>query len=434
MAEVLRVVLTDPKIQAYRDHMTEHAVICKFMGLWPMERALCQWIKQQWKPKGDVSLHLGAKGFFTVVFSNLEDKDRVFDGGPYFFASAGLYMKPWKSNFVPEKETFTQVPVWIHLFVLPIDYWGYAALKQIGDKLGTFIKASEATLQRRYTSCTRICVEMNVSGALHEGLWLEYRDEDYFQAIDYEQIPFRCRKCHENGHLIREYPLNRTTETHKEEQEEKFRDTFTRPRTKQRANRKRPSKTSVTRTNTSNAFEVLETETDLEDHNKENKNSVSNKATTEATTKGMEENNPNNTKKDQEGTEGADEDSEMFTSDIGNEEMELHEVLGLEGVNLPDMVEDWRKNGMENISKEEVRKINEILIAKQKAKLEMQNRKLGVAKGMGLRTKSVLQTTSGSNQRKKRGRKSNNEALQEMGHFLLNFGKMKALEAFSIRS
>jgi len=116
------VVFTDPEIQAHREHMSEHAVICKFMGLWPTERALCQWIKQHWKPKGDVKLHLGAKGFFTVVFTNLEDKDRVFDGGPYFFASAGLYMRPWKTNFVPEKETFTQVPVWIRLFSLPIDY------------------------------------------------------------------------------------------------------------------------------------------------------------------------------------------------------------------------------------------------------------------------------------------------------------------------
>jgi len=176
------------------------------MGLWPTERALCQRIKQHWKPKGDVKLHLGAKGFFTVVFTNLEDKDRVFYGGPYFFASAGLYMRPWKTNFVPEKETFTQVPMWIRLFSLSIDYWGLATLKQIGDRLGTFIKASEATMQRRYTSCARISVEMDVSGALHEGLWLEFRDEDYFQAIDYEQIPFRCRRCHEHGHLVRDCP------------------------------------------------------------------------------------------------------------------------------------------------------------------------------------------------------------------------------------
>jgi len=93
-SETLRVVITDPEIQAYREHMSEHAVICKFMGLWPTERALCQWIRQQWKPKGDVKLHLGVKGFFTIVFMNLEDKDRVFDGGPYFFASVGLYMRP----------------------------------------------------------------------------------------------------------------------------------------------------------------------------------------------------------------------------------------------------------------------------------------------------------------------------------------------------
>lgn len=109
--DTLRVVLLDPIIQAYREHMLEHAIICKFMGLWPTERALCHWIKLHWRPKVDVKLHLGAKGFFTVVFTNLEDKDKVFDGGPYFFSSVGLYMRPWKANFAPEKETFTSVPV-----------------------------------------------------------------------------------------------------------------------------------------------------------------------------------------------------------------------------------------------------------------------------------------------------------------------------------
>ena len=125
----------------------------------------------------------------------------------------------------------------------------------------------------------------------------------------------------------------------------------------------------------------------------------------------MEENIQNITEKNQEGTEGANEDSEMLISDIGNEEMELNEVLEQEGVNLPDMVEDWRKKGMENISEEEVRKINEIFIAKQKAEMDMQNKNLGMAKGMGLRTKSLLQTSTSSKQRKKRGRRSNNEAL-----------------------
>jgi len=117
------VVITDPEMKAYRDHMLVHAVICKFMGFWPTKRALFLWIKQQWKPKGDFRLHLGAKGFFTLVFANLDDRDHIFNGGPFFYASTGLYMRPWKPNFAPEQKIFKHVPVWIHLFSLPIDYW-----------------------------------------------------------------------------------------------------------------------------------------------------------------------------------------------------------------------------------------------------------------------------------------------------------------------
>ena len=74
------------------------------------------------KPKGNIDLHLGSKGFFTMVFTNIEDKDRIFEGGPYFFAAAGLYMRPWVMNFVPKQETFTSILVWVRLYSLPLDY------------------------------------------------------------------------------------------------------------------------------------------------------------------------------------------------------------------------------------------------------------------------------------------------------------------------
>jgi hypothetical protein len=75
------VILDDLQIQLYRDEMKTHALICKFIGLWPIERMLCNWIKYQWKPNREVDLHLGSKGFFTTVFMNLEDRDKIFEGG-----------------------------------------------------------------------------------------------------------------------------------------------------------------------------------------------------------------------------------------------------------------------------------------------------------------------------------------------------------------
>jgi len=82
-------------------------------------------------------------------------------------------------NFVPERETFASVLVWIRLYSLPLDYWLSESLNSIGNKLGHFIKISEATMRGKYTSFTRICVEMDLSGALPDEVILEVYDEEW---------------------------------------------------------------------------------------------------------------------------------------------------------------------------------------------------------------------------------------------------------------
>lgn len=158
------------------------------MGVWPTEKALHVWIKNHWKPKGDIYLHLGSKGFFIVMFANIEDKERMFEGVPYFYAVAVLYMRPWVMNFIPECETFTSVLVWIRLYSLPLDYWQPKSLKAIGNKLGHFIKISEATLRGKFTSFARICIEMDLSRDFMDEIILEVYDEYWVQVVDYEHI------------------------------------------------------------------------------------------------------------------------------------------------------------------------------------------------------------------------------------------------------
>lgn len=38
--------------------------------------------------------------------------------------------------------------------------------------------------------------------------------------MDYEHIPFRCRRCHEYGHLFKQFPLNATEESVERKEEE----------------------------------------------------------------------------------------------------------------------------------------------------------------------------------------------------------------------
>lgn len=90
-----------------------------------------------------------------------------------------------------------------------------------------------------------------------------------------------------------------------------------------------------------------------------------------------------------------DEDTNMLTSDGGSDDLELNEVLEKEGVNLPDMEKHWRAQGLENIPEEEIKKISDLFIARQKAELDKQNKRLGVAKGIGNKSKSIYPHTSG---------------------------------------
>ena len=48
---------------------------------------------------------------------------------------------------------------------------------------------------------------MDLSRELPEAISLNWEDEEWIQPIDYEQLPFRCRLCHEYGHLGRNYPI-----------------------------------------------------------------------------------------------------------------------------------------------------------------------------------------------------------------------------------
>jgi hypothetical protein len=58
------------------------------------------------EPKGDYELQLSSKGFFTIIFYNLEDKDRVFENGPYFYNSTGYISDFGPTASAQKKRTF----------------------------------------------------------------------------------------------------------------------------------------------------------------------------------------------------------------------------------------------------------------------------------------------------------------------------------------
>jgi hypothetical protein len=108
-----RYTIKSTRVGEHTQFMREHSLIGKILGLWPLERDLMRWIKDWWNPKGDYEAQLNSKGFFTIILYNLEDKDKIFDNGPYFYNSTRLFLRLWMDLFSLEKEGFTMALVWI---------------------------------------------------------------------------------------------------------------------------------------------------------------------------------------------------------------------------------------------------------------------------------------------------------------------------------
>lgn len=67
------------------EYWCNHALICKFLGLRLSLPVLESWARKVWNPEGDMEILLAANNYFLVIFSSMSDRNRAFEGGPYFF-------------------------------------------------------------------------------------------------------------------------------------------------------------------------------------------------------------------------------------------------------------------------------------------------------------------------------------------------------------
>ena len=72
-------------------------------------------------------------------------------------------------------------------------------------------------IEKTVNDCARICVEVDLEVGLPEAIKIRVGSWTHVQKLDYEQLPFKCRKCHVYGHFAKGCPMNSEVEKGKEE-------------------------------------------------------------------------------------------------------------------------------------------------------------------------------------------------------------------------
>ena len=72
----------------------------------------------------------------------------------------------------------------------------------IANALGDFQIVDSITSDVMHSTVARIMVEMDVAKGLLEKIFLGSPWGVWSQVLDYEGLPFHCRKCHMIGHVV----------------------------------------------------------------------------------------------------------------------------------------------------------------------------------------------------------------------------------------
>ncbi|GLJ21567.1 hypothetical protein SUGI_0400030 [Cryptomeria japonica] len=144
MSDLVEIDLSDEIIEDL-DLWEKLAVICKVVGP-KMERKIKSWIDEHWHSK--MVAKFTPKGFFIVIFTEEDEKDKIMQHGNWFLDNHPIYMQPWFPNFDLVTLAYYEKPIWIRLYNLMIEYWGESNLDKIGRTLGTLLEIDENVVEK----------------------------------------------------------------------------------------------------------------------------------------------------------------------------------------------------------------------------------------------------------------------------------------------
>ncbi|XP_059075280.1 uncharacterized protein LOC131875230 [Cryptomeria japonica] len=111
-----------------------------------------------------------------------------------------MYIQKWYPNAGREDKFLVQVPIWIKLPGLPMEYWEEDVFTGIANSFGELITIDLVTASRRRLIYARIYVGVGAKTDMPEEIEIESKLGKWMQKIVYESIPFACFHCKKVGH------------------------------------------------------------------------------------------------------------------------------------------------------------------------------------------------------------------------------------------
>ncbi|XP_062109885.1 uncharacterized protein LOC133821756 [Humulus lupulus] len=152
-------------------------VVCWVLGANRPTQVMEGFFRRIWRTLGVDKIGLLKHGLFIMIFTSMENRDKVLAGGYYFFDKKPLMLKAWDPNVCLQKDDIRSIPIWIQVHNMDLKYWGARSLFKIVGQLGKPLREDSATKNRDRLQFARMMVEVSVSQAFPSSI--SFMDENF---------------------------------------------------------------------------------------------------------------------------------------------------------------------------------------------------------------------------------------------------------------
>ncbi|KAI0529259.1 hypothetical protein KFK09_001806 [Dendrobium nobile] len=174
----------------------------------PYYEALLSTIKKTWSLKGTLSLLTLDDGFFLLKFNNREDYDMAWTGGPWFFFGKPFILQKWTPEFVPVREEFPSIPLWIKIKNFPLSCWTPEGISKIASCVGIPLAVDALTAAKTRLTFARVCVQVCSTSSLPDEIYYTVDGKVFPLTVLYDWKPSHCSCCNSIMHASNACPKN----------------------------------------------------------------------------------------------------------------------------------------------------------------------------------------------------------------------------------
>ncbi|KAL0281796.1 UNVERIFIED_CONTAM: hypothetical protein Sradi_7286500 [Sesamum radiatum] len=175
-----------------------------FLGKKPYFPHLEAFAKSNWKGLQRVSAT--ANGFYFFQFQTLAYMEEIIEEGPWLIQGQPIVLQAWEPGMSLRRHKHIQIPVWIRIRHLPMEYWTVDGLSAVASGIGTPLYTDKITQACSRLDFARVCVMIKFHSKLPKHLVIispflrEGKEVPIKVDIDYEWLPQRCMQCVSLGH------------------------------------------------------------------------------------------------------------------------------------------------------------------------------------------------------------------------------------------